>query len=169
MKPPELVIRPLAAPVPSPLDAVVREEDSHLVLSAEPVPRPSTRPLRAVAAEARRFVPARPGTVVLREGDPLELLAVVHDLHLDPTWREAWVHAALEEALRVAAERDVRALGLPLLGAVHGEMPPYTFLEMLHETLREVAPPRLEHLSLGFPPRVDPRDARGLERLWREA
>jgi O-acetyl-ADP-ribose deacetylase (regulator of RNase III) len=101
-----------------------------------------------VLTEAHEAEPAPPGTVVARPGEPLLLLAVVHDLAQDPTWREEWIGAALAGVLREVRARRVRALALPVLGARHGRMPPAAFAGLLRAALESDAPPSLARLWL---------------------
>jgi hypothetical protein len=121
----------VADPAGRPADAVVVEEDTWLVLGAPPdVREPGEHPLR-VLTEAHDAQPAAPGSVIVREGAPLRLLAVVHDVGAEPNWREEWVAAALAGVLREAASRRVRSIVLPVLGAVHGSLPLETFAGLL--------------------------------------
>lgn len=162
----ELTTVPMGRPPPFPVDAIVREEDTFLVLGAGRGVEPPAEDLGALlrrAAEARERVP---GTVEVRGGRPTELLAVVHDLGREPTWREGWVESALEQVFREAGARGLRRLALPLLGAVHGRMHPYRFLALLAGTLARVGGPPPSALCLQVPRRVDPRDARALAWLW---
>jgi len=132
-------------------DAVVAEEDTYLVLSADPeVREPEVARLRAFH-EAYTAEPAEPGTVVAREGSPLRLLAVVHDLSQDPSWCEEWVAAALEAVVREADLRTVRSLVMPPLGRVHGALPRERLVVLLRAALQACAPRHLERLCLVVP------------------
>ena len=87
---------------PFPVEALVLEEDTFLVLSAEPtVVDPPEEPMRLMT-RLIETLPETPGSVLVRERDPVRMLAVVHDVNQDPSWREAWVHRALEGALQEA-------------------------------------------------------------------
>ena len=88
-----------------------------------------------------------PGSVVVRRGQPLRLLAVVHDLAADPTWKEEWIAQALDEILRQAQRRQLRSLALPLLGTVHGRLPRQKCLELIHDALDRVS-------AAAFPERI---------------
>lgn len=127
---------PETAP-PFSVDARVFEEDTHLVLSAPArLPDPPEHPIRVMTAVLEdRGVP--PGTVVVREGRPMQLLAVVHDLTRDPTWHEDWIRSAFIEVFRVVEKRRVTALGLPLLGTRHGRLAPELCGEILADVLSE--------------------------------
>ena len=130
---------------------MVAEEDTYLVLSADPeVREPEVARLRAFH-EAYTAEPAEPGTVVVQGGSPLRLLAVVHDLSQDPTWREEWIAAALEAVLREADSRRVRTLAMPPLGRVHGSLPRERFVVLLRSALQTGAPRHLERILLVVP------------------
>lgn len=150
----EVTAAPEADP-PFPVDARVEEEDTYLVLSAPPRVRKPTEPMIRLMTAIHEAVPEPPGSVVVRKGRPLRLLAVVHQLSGEPTWREEWVAAAYAEVFRVAAERRLRALGVPLLATRHGRLPPERSLALLDEALARRPPGDLERLWLIFPDRVD--------------
>ena len=150
-------LRVVAAPADRPpfaVDALVVEDDTYGVLGADPEFRePTEHPLRILTA-VHEMVPARPGTIRLAPGDPPRLLAVVHDLSLDPTWKEEWVAQALDGALLESERRGLRSLGLPVLGAVHGRMPAEKFLDTLVDALARRPASTLERAWLVPPPRL---------------
>jgi hypothetical protein len=131
---------------PFPVEAMILEEDTYLVLSAGTrIPEEAEHPIRVMTAlwEAK---PRAPGSVVVRPGLRTELLAVVHDLDADPTWREAWVEASLEAALAEVGRRQVVSLGTEALGSVHGRMKAERFRRLLREALVRGKPERLERV-----------------------
>ena len=147
---------------------MVAEEDSYLVLSADPeVREPEGARLRAFH-EAYSAEPAEPGTVVVQGGSALRLLAVVHDLSQDPSWREEWIAAALQAVLREADSRRVRILAMPPLGRVHGSLPSERFVSLLRSALHMGAPRHLERIWV-VAPEEDAGELRSLleSRLWR--
>jgi hypothetical protein len=164
----ELVVVPLNGELPWPPDLLVREEDTFLVLGPDAAAAAPAEDLGSLTRAVADFEPREPGSVVARGGEPPVLAAVVHDLDRDPTWRPEWVDAALREVMREADARGAASLALPVLGGVHGEVGPYRFLRGLTEALRSVDPWALERVCVRFPADLDPRDARGMERLWRE-
>ena len=145
-----LVVAPRHLP-PFAVDAVVEEVDTYLVLSADPEVRPPRESLIQVWTEVHEAQPIAPGSVVVRRGQPLGLLAVVHDLARDPTWNEAWIVDALHEVLRRAEERRLTSLALPLLGRVHGRLPLDRCLELSRSAVERSAPACLERLWLEVP------------------
>jgi len=124
---------------PFPVEAVVAEEDTRLVLStpADAIVS-SEHPVR-VMTEVHASSPLQPGSVVVRPGMPLRFLAVVHDLDQDPTWCEAWVVIVLDQVLQQAEARGLEALGLPMIGTLHGSLPAERFLDLLGDALRRAA------------------------------
>jgi hypothetical protein len=108
---------------PFPVDAVVREEDTYLVLSARnEVSKHAEHPIR-LFEELHGLEPQAPGSAVLRPGDPATILAVVHDLGREPSWQKEWIERALDEVLSLTRARDLRSLAMPILGSVHGRLP----------------------------------------------
>ena len=124
---------------PFPVDALILEEDTWLALSADPeIHQPVVHPVRTMT-EAWEAQPTAPGSILVRPGVPLRILAVVHDLSMAPSWREEWIHAALRSGLAEAQRRGLSVLGIEPLGAVHGRFPPPAFDALLRELLESEA------------------------------
>jgi hypothetical protein len=130
---------------------VVVEDDTYFVLGADTeVREPKEHPIR-VWTEVHETEPAALGSVRVRESRPLRLHAVVHDLSDDPTVRPDSVSTALTEILRLVDDRGIRALGLPVLGTVHGKLPAETFARSLRDALQAGAPAALERIWVPCP------------------
>jgi len=95
-------------------------------------------PVRTMT-EAWEAKPTAPGSVLVRPGVPLRILAVVHDLSMAPSWREEWIHAALRCSLAEAQRRGLAFLGIEPLGAVHGRFPTAAFDALLRQLLETEA------------------------------
>ena len=91
--------------------------------------------------------PEEPGTVLVKQGSPVRLHAVVHDLDADPSWKEMWVRAALSGIFEEAARHRLRSLKLPLLATKHGSLPANRFMVLLREALMEPAASLQQHLQ----------------------
>jgi hypothetical protein len=118
-------VRIVAAPEdqpPFPVEAIVFEEDTYLVLSADWGKIESDDHPLAIMVEALETEPEKPGRVVVYEENPLRFLAVVHDLDQEPSWREDWIEKALEEVFREAERRKLQRIALPFLGTKHGSL-----------------------------------------------
>jgi hypothetical protein len=146
-----VVMAPREQP-PFAVDAIVVEEDTYLVLSADAragEPHPE-HPIR-VMTSLLEVEPKQPGSIVVRDRAPLELAAIVHDLDEEPSWREEWIVSALDRALAEAERRQFRSLGLEMLGAIHGRLERPRFLQILRQALQRSDPRRLERIWL-IPP-----------------
>lgn len=133
---------------PFPVDAVVEEDDTFHVLSGGPAARAvEDDPLR-VLSRAHAAQPAPPGSVIVRPGRPLRLLAVVHDLAEDPTCREAWVALAYRGVLSEVAARGIEAIAMSLLGTVHGRFDPDRSRALLDDAIDAGCPGSLRRVWL---------------------
>jgi hypothetical protein len=122
---------------PFPVEAVVFEEDTYLVLSADWKKIESEDHPVVILTEAFGMEPEEPGRVVVYEGSPLRFLAVVHDLDQDPSWREEWVRKALENIFQEADRRRLQSIALPLLGTKHGSLEKRRFVSLLVDFLKK--------------------------------
>ena len=150
MGPVRLFVAPKEWP-PFLADAMVEEEDTYLVLSADHEVQETREQHEELMAELLKTNPAMPGSVILKEGQPLSLLAVVHDLSQEPSWKEEWIVRALDSILREAQRRKLRSLALPLLGTLHGSLERQRFLVLLREALERSSPENLVRLWLVVP------------------
>lgn len=155
-----MTARPILRIIPAPpgatlvylVEAQVVEDDTHLVLGADPVPRETREEPGQLLEDARAAIQPAPGTLVVRGGDPVRLHAIVHDLDEDPSWKEEWVTSALREVLREVETRELRSVSLPLLGGVHGTLAPDRFAEILRDALAEVDVESLDEVWVTAPP-----------------
>jgi hypothetical protein len=136
---------------PYPVDAWAAEEDTYLVLSADPEVVESNEDPERVMAEVLATRPEEPGTVVVKGGHPLRLLAIVHDLNEEPSWKEEWVVSALAGIFQEAETRKLRSLALPLLGTLRGSLEKQRFLVLLREILERRSLGHLTNLWLVVP------------------
>lgn len=125
---------------PFPVNAIAVEQDTALVLDEETALNMPYTSLKQLGKEMERFSEPLPGSIVVQRGKPRKLYAIVHDLEQEPTWREEWVLAALENMLRLADQQMLPAVGLPLLGSNFGNLAPERFIQLLCFALR-VSPP----------------------------
>jgi len=123
---------------PFAIDAAAYEEDTWLALSdISAVVRAPGHPVR-VMTSVWESEPEAVGSVVVKPGSPLRLLAVVHDLNADPTCTEEGVAVALRRVFHEARKLGVEALKLPLLGTKHGRIPAPRFMSVLRDVLGDV-------------------------------
>jgi O-acetyl-ADP-ribose deacetylase (regulator of RNase III) len=133
------------------VDAVAAEEDTFLVLSADPVVRdPKEHPVRLMTRVIETQAEA-PGSVIVKGGSPLRLLAIVHDLSQEPSWREEWIASALDAIFREAESRKLQSIALPLIGTKHGSLEKRRFVVLLRHALERTLPRYLKRLWLIIP------------------
>jgi hypothetical protein len=132
-------------------EAMAFEEDTFLVMSAEPIIRAPKESLMRVMTRVIETRPETPGTVLVRGKRPLRFLAVVHDLNQEPSWREEWVAHCLEKIFAEAESRKLKSLALPFLGTLHGRLEKGRFLELLGHALSQTELRHLERIWLVVP------------------
>jgi len=132
-------------------DALAEEEDTYLVLSADPEVLETREKTEELMAELLKTDPAVPGSVIVKEGRPLSLRAVVHDLEREPSWKEEWIISALDGIFREVETRKLRSIALPMLGTLHGSLEKQRFLVLLREALERSSPEHLARLWLVVP------------------
>jgi len=144
----------IAAPTTKPpfsIDAVVEEEDTFLVLSAEARVRKPEGSLLKIMTNVIETRPETPGTVLLRGKNPIRLLAIVHDLNQDPSWKEAWIKSALKRVFQVSERRKLQSIALPLLGTHHGTLEKKRFVVIFRHALKKISPSYLQRIWLVIP------------------
>lgn len=150
-------LRIVAAPekaAPFDVDGIAFEEDTWLVMSADPkVCEPPEHPIRLMT-ELIETKPQPVGSVLIQGRQPLRVLAIVHDVNQEPTWREEWIESALREIFREAEQRRLQAIGLPLLGTLHGRLQKERFAALLARVLQQTAFDHLKRLWLITSPRI---------------
>lgn len=131
----KLIAAPRKCP-PAKIDALVFEEDAFLIISDEPeyIPPPK-HPIRLMS-DIANFKPQVPGTVVIKGENPIRMLAVVHDVNQDPTWKEEWIEKAVCSVFQKAEILKLRTLGLPMIGTKHGKLTYQNFSKIFARALR---------------------------------
>lgn len=135
---PERIADVVLAPgerAPFPVQAVIVEEDTGLVLSANTELRISDEhPIRLMMA-LWDFEPERPGSVVLKGRNPYRLFAIVHDFDQEPACRNEWVTEALGAALAECSRLRVHSVATQVLGSRHGPISREWFVTELERAL----------------------------------
>lgn len=148
-------VRIIVAPENMPpflVEAFAAEEDAYTVLSADPEVQAINEDPEKVMVEAFKTQPVEPGTVLVKGEYPLRLLAIVHDLNREPSWKDEWVASALDGIFREAESRKLQSVALPLLGTLHGSLEKQRFIVLLREALERRSPTHLKRLWLVVPP-----------------
>ena len=134
------------APLPMGAQRVF-EEDTHLVLTGDPVVEaPVAHPIR-IMTDILDSKPRTPGMLVMEQ----YWYAVVIDLDRDELCRPEWVEQACEQIFYQTAKQAVPTLAMPLLGNVHGPLPAADSLNLILSTLTATEKTGLNHLQIEVP------------------
>ncbi|NCF10398.1 MAG: hypothetical protein GWP66_06925 [Gammaproteobacteria bacterium] len=134
---------------PFSVERTVVEEDRWRVVGASPEwrPPPPEHPVRLHTSLVFEHA-AEPGRI-LRQARRWH--AVVVDVDAERLVDPAVVVRALAGIAALCDREAVRALALPLLGAVHGDLPPGEALSLLHDGLLAEPPASLRRVWLQVP------------------
>ena len=127
----DIVVAPKAVP-PFDIDAVVEEQDTALILSETgDITEPDSKPAWFLANKLESQTLLKPGSVIKRDGKTIRLLAIVHDLDMEPSWSFEWVAQALDKIIKLSHIQGISSIQLPVLGAQHGRFNIQEFLQLL--------------------------------------
>jgi hypothetical protein len=155
-----IVASPKEAP-PFRVGAFVFEEDTFLVMSADPMVREPKESMVHIMSRLMETQPTGLGSVLIRGKDPLQFLAIVHDFNQDPSFKEEWLASALEGIFKASERLQLRSLALPLIGTPYGFIQAERFADLLKLALENATLQHLRRLWLIVPSGT----ARGMIRM----
>jgi len=127
----DIVVAPKAVS-PFNIDAVVEEQDTALILSQPgKITDSGNKPAWFLANKLESQPLLTPGSVIKQEGKTIRLLAIVHDLDIEPSWSSEWITQALDNIIKVSNTQGISSIQLPVLGAQHGRFHIQDFLQLL--------------------------------------
>ncbi|MDH5643285.1 MAG: hypothetical protein OEY63_03710 [Gemmatimonadota bacterium] len=127
--------------LPQKPDVWVEEEDTYLVLSSDSSNlKPSPVTLLDLEKQAKSIESIPPGNIIIEDGTPPRILAIVHDLDQEPSWTEEWINSALANIFVEAERRTWTVIAMPCLAGIHGNMTMVRFVEILAEAFRKIDP-----------------------------
>ena len=144
-------VRLVEAPSDTPpfeIEAIALEEDTSLVLSADISVRDSKQHPIRLMTELYDEQSKTPGRVVVKDGNPIRLMAIVHDFDQDPSCREEWITSCLEQVFEQCARGTITSLGLECLGTKHGRLATEKFDGLLRSALQSAPPGALRRIWL---------------------
>jgi hypothetical protein len=154
----QMVSAPESAP-PFAVDALLLEQDTALVLGADPKPRVcDEHPIR-IMTDLLEFQEKAVGSIIITGQRPYRLYAIVHDFGQEPSTRDEWIGAALETGIDRCLQLKIRSLGTHMLGSHYSSRDPNWFCCRLTELLA-TRPPGSLHRIWMIAPR--PKARRGL-------
>ena len=117
---------------PFDIDAVVEEQDTALILSKPGnITEADNKPAWFLANKLESQPLLNPGSVIKRDGETLRLLAIVHDLDMEPSWSSDWIEQALNNIIKLSHIQGISSIQLPVLGAQYGRFSLQEFLYLL--------------------------------------
>lgn len=132
-----LVTAPWASLYDLPVDAVVEEQDRYRVLGLdEKMPLPVTESYPRLITAADQETPVPLGSLLRGGGRPLRLKAVILDIERGERVEVAHLREVADRLCRLVDDMPIRRLGMPLLGAVHGDASPALFASVFGPRLR---------------------------------
>lgn len=131
-----IFIRP-ATHMPRRADVRVVEQDSWLLLGEQSRLREDERPAWVQANQLESAPSYRPGTVVARAGQPVQLMMIIYDLEQQPICKPQWVKRALSAVLEYAHDHELSCLQVPLPGYYHGGLTVEAAFALFQAALRE--------------------------------
>lgn len=148
----EVVVSPASLP-PFNVSAVVEEQDVALILS-EPkvIPKTIDKPNWYLIHKIGSQVLQVPGSVIIRYETPLRLQAIVHDFDYDLSWKKEWIEQSLMNIFKIANEKEISSLRLPVLGAQHGRFEQDEFMRLLVRALNDIPNRKLKRIWLVVSP-----------------
>ena len=128
----DIYIAPENCP-PFSIKGIVEEQDTSLVLepSNELPEYNDSRPVWYQANTLELQKVYHSGEVLVKSYNPIRLLAIVHDLDCDPSWKIDWIKSAINNIFSLCDEKQLASLALPLLGTQFGKFKNKEFLKLL--------------------------------------
>ena len=121
---------------PGDVAAVVEEQDTALVLGKPTkITVNEEQPSWVLANKLESQDELDPGSVIIRDNKIIKLLAVVHDLAKEPSWKAEWIEQALNNVFNISNSYGIRTIKLPILGAQHGRYPMEDFISLLAQRI----------------------------------
>ena len=120
------------------VDALVEEQDTHLLLGKAPVIMDSITSFPQLVRKMEQQVAERPGTVIVhRTTMPKRFIAIVYDIDSKPICREVWLEEALKNILGHCRKLRIETLAMPLIGTSYGRLDEHTMITLLEKLLIE--------------------------------
>jgi hypothetical protein len=134
------------------VDAIVQEQDTHLILGTEPAIHDTHESYPSLVKKMERQKPLLPGQVIVKNTIPLRFTAVLYDIEQTPVCTEELIADVLKSLLHKFNEYRLKSVAMPLLGCAHGKIKASGFIKLLQDTLTISNPVYPEKILLIVPP-----------------
>ena len=122
-------------PVLLSVDAVVEEQDTHMLLGKAPVISSVVTGFPQLVKKMQNQAPEIPGTVIVRKTKPKRFIAIVYDIDNKPICRREWLETAIRNILIQCWKYKIVTLGMPMLGTSYGRIDGPAMIKILEKVL----------------------------------
>lgn len=117
------------------VDAVVEEQDTHMLLGKSPVISSVVTGFPQLVKKMQNQAPEIPGTVIVRKTKPRRFIAIVYNIDHKPICCEEWLETAIRNIFVQCWKYKIATLGMPLLGISYGRIDEPTTIDILEKVL----------------------------------
>ncbi len=140
----QVAVAPRESP-PFPIEVMVFEEDTNLILTVDPVIDYKDEHIIRTMTDIMTAKKHKPGAVVVNGNS---WYAVVINLDQEVICRESWCTEAIDQIIKLTVLNNISSLALPVLGTVHGELQFEKQLQYILGRISFMQPSRLESFWL---------------------
>jgi hypothetical protein len=117
------------------VDAVVEEQDTHLLLGKAPVISNVVTGFPQLVKKMQHQVPEIPGTVIVKKTKPIRFIAIIYDIDNSNICHQEWLETALKNIFIQCWKYKIAALAMPLLGTSYGRIDGPLMIKILEQSL----------------------------------
>lgn len=117
------------------VDAVVEEQDTHLLMGKTPVIRESVESFAVLVKKMEQGSPEKAGQVIVKLATPIRFIAIVYDIDQPSICHATNVAKAFDSIFKQCKQHQVNTLAMPLLGSSYGQLKNEDILELMQVAL----------------------------------
>lgn len=117
------------------MDAVVEEQDTHLLLGKSPVISTVVTGFPQLVKKMQQQVAETPGSVIVKNTKPKRFIAIVYDIDNATICRREWLESALKNIFIQCCKYKIMTLAMPLLGTCYGRIDEPMMIKILEQYL----------------------------------
>jgi len=117
------------------VDAVVEEQDTHLLLGKSPVISNVVTGFPQLLKKLQDQLPEIPGTVIVKKTKPKRFIAIIYDVDNTNICRKEWLETALKNIFIQCSKYKITTLAMPLLGTSYGRIDGPMMIDILEQAL----------------------------------
>ena len=117
------------------VDAVVEEQDTHMLLGKSPVISNVVTGFPRLLKKMQDQVPEIPGTVIVKKTKPKRFITIIYDVDNTDICCREWLEMALKNIFIQCWKYKVMTLAMPLLGTSYGRIDGPMMINILEQSL----------------------------------